>query len=57
MQRSKKANYQQLLKSTTMQSVGAAGASAAPARVRGHRNVFIQLAVGPSWPLNTPQAA
>ena len=38
-----------------MQSVGAAGAAsaagAAPARVRGHRNVFIQLVWGPkgSW--------
>ncbi|CAK9038084.1 Myosin-6 (AtMYA2) [Durusdinium trenchii] len=45
--KSAEANYQQLLKSTTLQSVGAGAAgTVAPVRSggsRGHRNVFIQL--------------
>ncbi|CAE7743856.1 XI-2 [Symbiodinium sp. CCMP2456] len=43
--KSAEANYQQLLRSTAMQSVGASAGAPAPARsaARGNRNVFIQL--------------
>jgi len=42
------ANYQQLLRSTAMQSVGAGAGAPAPVRSgRGNRNVFIQLVGAP----------
>ncbi|OLQ10551.1 Myosin-14 [Symbiodinium microadriaticum] len=58
--KSAEANYQQLLRSTAMQSVGAsAGAPAPVARsaARGNRNVFIQLVSGTRWGKSRAQVA